>query len=250
MISIRGVSKSFSGKHDSEILCDVSLEIPEGQFVCILGPSGCGKTTLLNIVAGFEEVTHGQVLIHDKPVSRPGADRGVIFQSDSALFDWLTVAENVELPLRIKGFSANTRRARVAEYLDLVHLRGSEAKYPAELSGGMRQRLQIARVLANDPDILLMDEPFGALDSQTRQLMQEELGQIWQKHKKTVLFITHDIDEAILLADVICVMSRGPAARFTNVLVNDLRRPRERRQEGYQNLWSQVHGILRERVLV
>jgi NitT/TauT family transport system ATP-binding protein len=206
---------------------DVSLSIQNGEFLCLLGPSGCGKSTVLRTVAGFLAPSSGEVLIGGRRVAGPGADRAVVFQGDAALFNWLTTEQNVSFGLRMRGVPEDERRRIVAENIRLVGLESFEHYYPNQLSGGMRQRVQIARVLANDPAILLMDEPFGALDAQTRDIMQGELSRIWSSRKKTVLFITHDIDESLLLGDRVAIMTAGPAATIKTVLDVPLPRPRE-----------------------
>jgi len=201
-IEIRGLSHRYTDTKGVLITAveDVSLAVKDGQLMSIVGPSGCGKTTLLNIVAGFIPATSGSVLIDGKPVSRPGPDRGVVFQS-YALFDWLSVSENIEFGLRMRGIKARERAERANKFLALMGLRQFANRYPYELSGGMKQRVAIARALANNPDILLMDEPFASLDAQTRELMQEELLKIWETTRKTILFITHSVDEAIYLSN-------------------------------------------------
>jgi NitT/TauT family transport system ATP-binding protein len=223
-------------------VADVELEIAEGEFLCLLGPSGCGKTTLLHMLAGFVQPTEGEVRVSGRRIDRPGADRGVVFQSQEALFDWLTVEENVAYGLRVRGVGKAERRAAVRSMLELVHLADHRKKYPRELSGGMKQRVQIARVLVNDPQVLLMDEPFGALDAQTRTHMQEELQQIWVKNRKTVVFVTHDVGEAVALGDRIAVMTPGPAGTIKAVVQNRLPRPREM-DEAFMALFK---GIRRE----
>ena len=187
----------------------VNLEVKDGEFVMIVGPSGCGKTTLINILGGLNTATSGEVLLDGKPVEGPGADRGMVFQGYS-LFPWLSVQKNVEFGLKMKKMPKAQRAAQAKKFIDLVGLTGFENALPKQLSGGMKQRVAIARTLANEPEILLMDEPFGALDAQTRVVMQELLADISQKTKTTILFITHDIDEAVLLGDRIYVMSRRP----------------------------------------
>ena len=194
---------------DLTALKDINLEVKESEFVVMVGPSGCGKSTLINIIGGLEEATEGEVLIEGKPVTAPGADRGMVFQGYS-LFPWLTVQKNVEFGLKMKKVAKAERERIAKEYIQLVGLSGFENALPKQLSGGMKQRVAIARTLANSPEILLMDEPFGALDAQTRMVMQELLAKISRETKNTILFITHDIDEAILLADRIYVMSRRP----------------------------------------
>jgi NitT/TauT family transport system ATP-binding protein/sulfonate transport system ATP-binding protein len=185
------------------------LTIAENDFLTILGPSGCGKSTLLRIIAGLDRPTAGRVLLDGREVRGPGADRGMVFQSYT-LFPWLTIAENIAFGLRERGAPAGERREVVAAYVEKVGLRGFENHYPKQLSGGMQQRTAIARALANNPQILLLDEPFGALDNQTRALMQELLLGIWERERKTVLFVTHDIEEAIFLASRVVVMSARP----------------------------------------
>ena len=187
----------------------VNLEVKDGEFVMIVGPSGCGKTTLINILGGLNTATSGEVLLDGKPVQGPGADRGMVFQGYS-LFPWLSVQKNVEFGLKMKKMPKAQRAEQAKKFIDLVGLTGFENALPRQLSGGMKQRVAIARTLANEPEILLMDEPFGALDAQTRVVMQELLADISKKTKTTILFITHDIDEAVLLGDRIYVMSRRP----------------------------------------
>jgi ABC-type nitrate/sulfonate/bicarbonate transport system ATPase subunit len=202
----------------------IDLGIEDNDFLCILGPSGCGKSTLLRIVAGLEAAGTGRVLLDGQPVERPGPDRGMVFQSYT-LFPWLTVAENIAFGLRERGVPRSERREIVAAYVAKIGLAGFEAHYPKQLSGGMQQRTAIARALANDPEILLLDEPFGALDNQTRALMQELLLGIWERERKTVLFVTHDIEEAIFLASRVIVMTARPGRIKADVAV-DLPHPR------------------------
>lgn len=212
MLSIRGVSKSFGAATASKAtlaLQATDLEVKQNDFVTILGPSGCGKSTLLRIVAGLEQQTSGDVMLGGKPVSGPGPDRGMVFQSYT-LFPWLTVKQNICFGLREKNCSDKEQDAVADRYIAQVGLRGFENHFPKQLSGGMQQRTAIARALANDPKILLMDEPFGALDHQTRELMQELLLGIWERDKKTVLFVTHDIDESIFMGSRVVVMSARP----------------------------------------
>jgi NitT/TauT family transport system ATP-binding protein len=206
-------------------LDDVSLEVAEQEFAVIVGPSGCGKSSLLRLVAGLVVPTRGSITLDGTPVTRPGKDRGMVFQSYT-LFPWLTVRDNVEFGLRIGGVPAEKRKHISDHFISEVGLEGFEKAYPKQLSGGMMQRVALARALANDPEILLMDEPFGALDSQTRSLMQELLLQIWEHSHKTVLFITHDIDEAILLGDRVHVMTARPG-RIKEMVEIDLARPRQ-----------------------
>jgi ABC-type nitrate/sulfonate/bicarbonate transport system ATPase subunit len=202
----------------------VDLGIEKGEFIVFVGPSGCGKSTLLRIVAGLDTPSTGRVLLDGQPVTGPGADRGMVFQSYT-LFPWLTVRENICFGLREKGMPAAEQAEIAARFIAEVGLSGFEAHYPKQLSGGMQQRVALARALANDPKILLLDEPFGALDNQTRALMQELLLSIWELHRKTVLFVTHDIDEAIFMANRCVVFSARPG-RIKNELAIDLPYPR------------------------
>ena len=225
-IVIDSVSKVFDGDGRRMVaLQDISLEIPHGQFVCLLGPSGCGKSTLLNAVAGFAPPTTGRVLADGVPVAGPGPERGMVFQ-EYALFPWMTVEQNVGFGLEIKGMARAQIAARVGELLKLLSLEDFAKRYPKDLSGGMRQRVAIARVLALDSPILLMDEPFGALDALTRRNLQDELLRIWAELKKTIIFVTHSIEEAIYLADRIVVMTYRPGTIKRDILV-DLPRLRD-----------------------
>ena len=225
-IVIDHVSKVFDGDGRRMVaLQDISLESPHGQFVCLLGPSGCGKSTLLNAVAGFAPPTTGRVLADGVPVAGPGPERGMVFQ-EYALFPWMTVEQNVGFGLEIKGMARAQIAARVGELLKLLSLEDFARRYPKDLSGGMRQRVAIARVLALDSPILLMDEPFGALDALTRRNLQDELLRLWAELKKTVIFVTHSIEEAIYLADRIVVMTYRPGTIKRDILV-DLPRLRD-----------------------
>ncbi|KGF79402.1 sulfonate ABC transporter ATP-binding protein [Massilia sp. JS1662] len=225
-IVIDNVSKVFDGDGRRIVaLQDISLEIPHGQFVCLLGPSGCGKSTLLNAIAGFAPPTSGRVLADGVPVAGPGPERGMVFQ-EYALFPWMTVEQNVGFGLEIKGMARAQIAARVGELLKLLSLEDFAKRYPKDLSGGMRQRVAIARVLALDSPIMLMDEPFGALDALTRRNLQDELLRLWAELKKTVIFVTHSIEEAIYLADRIVVMTYRPGTIKRDILV-DLPRLRD-----------------------
>ncbi|WP_051744480.1 ABC transporter ATP-binding protein [Streptomyces yerevanensis] len=205
----------------------ISLDIAAGEFLCLLGPSGCGKSTLLSALAGFVRPHQGGLTVDGVTIGGPDPDLGMVFQSSEALFDWLTVRQNVAFGPRMRGKSRAEQAKLADEYLALVGLRHCADRFPDQLSGGMRQRVQIARVLANEPRVVLMDEPFGALDAQTRQVLQEEMGRIWRASGCTVVFVTHDIDEAILLADRVAVMTAGPAASIKSVYPVDLPRPRD-----------------------
>ena len=221
-LSIRNVGKTFPGlrgKPPTQALQPVSLEVADNDFITVLGPSGCGKSTLLRLVAGLETPSEGQILLDGQPVYEPGADRGVVFQSYT-LFPWLTVRQNICFGLREKNMPAAQQREISEHFIEKVRLRGFEDHYPKQLSGGMQQRVAIARALANDPKILLLDEPFGALDNQTRVLMQELLLGIWESARKTVLFVTHDIDEAIFMASRVAVFSARPGRIKADVPVN------------------------------
>ena len=227
-ISIRGVSKHFfdiARSQEVVALHDIDLEIGPSEFLTIIGPSGCGKSTLLNVIAGFEQASTGSVQLDGKPITQPGPDRGVVFQ-EYALFPWLTVRNNVAFGLREQGVPARERHAKVFEQIQAVGLLGFEDRYPHELSGGMRQRVAIARVLVTDPKSLLMDEPFAALDAQTRSVMQQELLAVWQRNQRSVVFITHNIEEAVFLGDRVVVMATRPG-RIKNIMPIDLPRPRD-----------------------
>ena len=223
-ITFENVSKTFSGQTEIRALDGISLIIGEGEFVALLGPSGCGKSTLLNLLAGFENTTEGTLLFDGKTVTRPGPERGVVFQ-EAALFPWLNVWQNVVFGPQVQGVARADYESRARNLLKLVGLEAFADALPVQLSGGMRQRVGIARVLAMSPRALLMDEPFGALDAQTRLSMQQLLLDVWQSLGTTVLFVTHDIDEAILLSDRICVMSARPG-RIMRTIPIALPRPR------------------------
>ncbi|MEG0139840.1 MAG: ABC transporter ATP-binding protein [Comamonas sp.] len=221
LLSIQGVSRTFTSHKgtSTQALLPVDFEVKENDFVTILGPSGCGKSTMLRIAAGLDFPTTGQVLLDGNVVDGPGADRGMVFQSYT-LFPWLTVAQNIRFGLREKGVSEALQKERSDYFIAKVGLRGFENHFPKQLSGGMQQRTAIARALANDPKILLMDEPFGALDNQTRVLMQELLLGIWEAERKTVMFVTHDIDEAIFMANRVAVFSARPGRIKADIPVN------------------------------
>ncbi|SFD54819.1 ABC transporter ATP-binding protein [Paracidovorax konjaci] len=226
LLSIRGVSRTFTGTRGqaTQALLPVDFDVRENDFVTILGPSGCGKSTLLRIVAGLDFPSGGDVVLDGRSVEGPGADRGMVFQSYT-LFPWLTIEQNIRFGLRERGMAPAQQKERSDYFIAKVGLRGFENHYPKQLSGGMQQRTAIARALANDPKILLMDEPFGALDNQTRVLMQELLLGIWEAERKTVLFVTHDIDEAIFMANRVAVFSARPG-RIKTELAVDLPHPR------------------------
>jgi nitrate ABC transporter ATP-binding subunit len=209
-VSVNHLSHRFgTSKSGLLVLDDVSLSLAQNEFVSVVGTSGCGKSTLLNIVAGLINPTAGDVLVDGSPVTGPGRDRGVVFQTYT-LFPWLPVWKNVDFALKKSSFSKKEKRELVSHYIETVGLKGFENAYPNQLSGGMRQRVAIARALVYKPDVLLMDEPFGALDAQTRGMMQELLLHVWEEHRITVLFITHDVDEAIFMSDRVLVMTARP----------------------------------------
>ena len=225
-LRVQHVSKSFqSNDRNFCVLEDINLEIQQGEFVCIVGPSGCGKTTLLNIVAGLENADSGDVWADDHKINGAGSDRVVIFQ-EAALFPWLNVVKNVEFGLKLKGINGRERRNTAIEYLKMVHLSKFQHAQVHELSGGMKQRVAIARALAMNPEMLLMDEPFSALDAQTRWILHYELQNIWLKTRKTILFVTHNIREAVCLADRIIILSTAPGKIKKEFLV-ELPRPRD-----------------------
>ena len=249
LVVLEKVGKTFHGRTGAwEAVRDFSLELQEGEFFCLLGTSGCGKTTVLNMVAGFEAPSAGRILLDGRPVERPGADRGVVFQGHDSLYEWLTAEGNIGFGPRLRGASRAERRGITARFLGMVGLGGQGAKHPSELSGGMKQRIQIARALANDPRMLLMDEPFGALDAMTRAVLQGELSRIWAETKKTVLFITHDIEEACALATRVGVMKRGPGGTLKAIVDVDLPFPRERTSDGFMGVFRQVHALIHEEI--
>ena len=224
-LRVRNLSKTYFDPYAGTKVTavrDVSLEVPAGEFACIVGPSGCGKTTVLNLVAGFIPATSGEILLDECPVKGPGRDRGVVFQS-FALFPWRTVLDNVAFGPKMRGIGKVEREKIAREYLALAKLSEAAGRYPNELSGGMQQRVGVARALANEPDVLLMDEPFASVDAQTRMTLQEELTRIWQQKRPTVLFITHDVAEAVFLGNRVIVLSKGQVLEQISV---DLPRPR------------------------
>ena len=229
ILNVRDLKKSFGSNGSAQLVFDhVSLEIHRREFICVVGPSGCGKSTLIRIVAGLDEATDGEILLDGKAVAGPGPDRGMVFQGYT-LFPWLTVKCNVMFGLQMQGKDVSTAEAEARQWLDMVGLAKFETLYPHELSGGMKQRVAIARALANNPRILIMDEPFAALDAQTRCQMQAYLLQIWKKVDATILFITHDLDEAAYLADRILVMGSNPG-RVVEFIENPVPRPRSSAQ--------------------
>lgn len=244
-IAVRGVSKVFPVPGGEVIaLKDIDLSIGKGEFVCLLGPSGCGKSTLLNAVAGFSNPTTGAITVDGRAISEPGPDRGMVFQ-EYALFPWMTVQQNVAFGLEIKGMARADINTRVDDLLLMLKLSDFRDRFPKDLSGGMRQRVAIARVLALDPPVLLMDEPFGALDSLTRRSLQDELLRIWAQMKKTIIFVTHSIEESIYLADRIVVMTYRPGTIKADVRV-DIPRPRDGSTQPFNDLKRQLSVLVTE----
>ncbi len=244
-IACRSVRKAYRDTAEgTEILAldGLTLEIEAREFLTLLGPSGCGKSTLLNIIAGFETPDGGRVLLDGRPIERPGPDRGVVFQ-DYALFPWLNVQKNIEYGLHEKGLPPGEAAATAQRFLAMVGLTGFERRYPHELSGGMRQRVALTRVLAIDPQILLMDEPFAAVDAQTRSILQEELQRLWVQTLKTVVFVTHSVDEAVYLSDRVAVITARPGVVKAIVSI-DLPRPRDPTSEGFNRYRREIMQLL------
>lgn len=247
MLKIEGVSKDFTTERGViNTLENVSLTINKGEFIALVGPSGCGKSTLLNIIAGLDRASGGKVLKGEMVISEAGPDRVVMFQ-EAALFPWLNVIHNVEYGLKIAGIPKEERRQQALHYLKMVHLSKFASSYPHELSGGMRQRVALARALAMDSDILLMDEPFAALDSQTKSILHAELQQIWGTTKKTIIFVTHNVEEAVLLADRVIVMAANPG-RIKKEFRVQLARPRNIENIDLAYVVSQIVRELKEEV--
>lgn len=244
MLELNGITKTFPGAngHAVTALADLSLTIDRHEMVCLVGRSGCGKTTTLRLIAGLEKATRGRILLNGQPVNGPSARRCVVFQRYT-LFPWRTVLDNVAFGLEIQGLSKAKRLKTARHYLSVVGLADQAHAYPSQLSGGMQQRVAVARALAASPEVLLMDEPFGALDAQTRTVLQQELIRIWKGDRKTIVFVTHDIQEAALLADRVVVM-QGPPGRVQAVLPCDLQRPRDRNDPAFASLCDQIHLLL------
>jgi NitT/TauT family transport system ATP-binding protein len=246
MIEISGVSKTFKDpkrKVDIAALDDINVEVAKNEFLCLLGPSGCGKSTLLNMIAGFEKPSSGTVTVDGQLITAPGSDRGVVFQHPN-LMPWLPIWENVAFHLLLRGGQKAVRRDTAQRYVDMVGLTGFENHYPSELSGGMNQRVGIARALLMNPQVILMDEPFGALDEQTRMDMQNELVRIWQEHKGTIVFVTHGIDEALTLGTHVAVMSARPG-RIREIIPIDLARPRDITSPRFNEAKRHILDLLR-----
>ncbi|MDD4833482.1 MAG: ABC transporter ATP-binding protein SaoA [Lutispora sp.] len=246
-ISVRGITKIFQNRRDKKVntivLKDISFDVAEGEFVSLLGPSGCGKTTTLTIIAGFQKHNEGQILINGKEVNKPGPDRAFVFQN-YALFPWMKVGENIMYPMKLSKVPKNERKSKLKELLNMAQLEEYANYYIHELSGGMKQRVALLRALACDPEVLLMDEPLGAVDFQMRKLLQIQLETILQKKNTTVLMVTHDVDEAIYLSDRVIVMSRDHGRIIADVKV-DLPRPRDRKSDGYHSYLNRLTDILK-----
>ncbi len=243
-LSLTGVTKVFD---DFTAVNEVSFTVSEGEFICIVGPSGCGKTTVLRLVAGLVSPTSGSLSIDGTPICGPGSDRGMVFQ-EYALFPWRTVRDNVAFGLEIKGVPKKARQECVDRYLRLVGLTDFASRYPHELSGGMKQRVAIARVLANEPKMMLADEPFGALDVQTRRQMQEQFLNIWESERKTILFVTHSVEEALFLADRIVLLS-AKTRSVKRIISVELPRPRERLNSDFSTLQESVLADIQEEAI-
>lgn len=245
-ISISNVSRAFTKEDGTQThaLNNVNMDIGDGEFVCFIGPSGCGKTTLLRIIAGLDSATSGEIILDGEKISLPDPKRGMVFQEYS-LFPWKSVIDNISFGPKMQGVEKEEARRIAEKYLELVGLEQFRDSYPYELSGGMRQRVAIARALANEPEVLLMDEPFGALDAQTRNTLQRELLDIWKKKHVTILFVTHSVDEAVFLADRIVVMSARPA-RIKKIIKVDLPRPRVRTSPEANELRNLLLTLLAE----
>lgn len=243
-LHLKNISKSFGYNGQGRtILHDITLCIEGGQFISLLGPSGCGKTTLLTIIAGFQAANSGTVLMNGTRVEAPGPDRGFVFQ-DFALFPWMTVRENILFPMKQQGLGKKQRQEKLGQLLTLARLTGSEHLYPSQISGGMKQRTAVVRALACEPEVLLMDEPFGAVDYQMRHNLQEEFESLWLQRPKPVIMVTHDTEEAVYLSDRILVMSRNQGA-IAHELRVDLPRPRQRACQTYQNYITKISEILK-----
>jgi NitT/TauT family transport system ATP-binding protein len=242
-VEVANVAKTYDGSNGPvEALREVEFGVQPGEFVTIVGPSGCGKTTLFRIIAGLEEPTEGEVRLDGDPIDGPGPDLGIVFQ-EYHLFPWRTVAGNVRFGPEKQGMPAEKRERRVQDLIDLVGLDGFEESYPRDLSGGMKQRVALARALALDPELLLMDEPFGAVDAQTRTMLQSELLDIWQETEKTVLFVTHDVEEAVKLGDRVVVMGKEPG-HVREIIDVDLDRPRSRSDQTFGDYYERVLDLI------
>jgi len=243
-LKIENVSKVFiNDNNEHAVLKDVRFSVGEGQFLTLLGPSGCGKTTLLTIIAGFQAVSGGTILLNGRHITKPGPDRGFVFQN-YALFPWMTVRDNILYPMKMSKVPAKEREQRLQELLTIAQLEGKEKLYPHQLSGGMKQRVAFIRALAGKPEVLLMDEPLGAVDFQMRQILQEELESLWLKDKTTVVMVTHDVDEAIYLSDRVIVMSAWEGKILEDMRVT-LPRPRDRKDKEYVKSKEHLMDVLK-----
>lgn len=237
------VQKTFYTKETkTEVISDFNITAAENEFLVLFGPGQCGKTTVLNVMAGLEPATSGTVRVGDETVTKPGADRGFVYQT-TALFPWYTVMKNVDYGPRARGMSKKERLKKAQYYIDLVGLHGFENSYPNQLSGGMQQRVGIARAYCNEPSVLFMDEPFGHLDAQTRYLMQEEIIRVWEKEKRTVVFVTNNIEEAVYLADRVVVLTNCPT-KVKQEFIIDLPRPRSYTDERFLNLRTEIQSVV------
>jgi NitT/TauT family transport system ATP-binding protein len=242
-VRVDSVGKRYAGTSGPvQALDGISFDVADGEFVCIVGPSGCGKTTLFRVIAGLEPATTGRVVLDGDRVDGPSTDLGLVFQ-EYHLFPWRTVAGNVGFGLEQGGVGTGERERRVRDLLDLVGLDGFADTYPRDLSGGMKQRVALARALAVDPGLLLMDEPFGAVDAQTKKMLQDELLDIWQETGKTILFVTHDVEEAVKLADRVVVMAKDPG-RIREVVDVDIERPRERSDDAFGHTYRRLLDLI------
>ena len=243
IITLSHVSKTFiTDRKTTKVIDDISLEVGENELVALFGPGQCGKTTLLNVMSGLEKATSGEIIVNNKQVTRPGPDRGFVYQT-IALFPWLTVMGNICFGPRMRGIPKKEREEKARYYIDLVGLKGFENSYPVQLSGGMKQRVGIARAYCNEPSVLFMDEPFGHLDAQTRYLMQDELIRIWEKEKRTIVFVTNNIEEAIYLADRVIVLTNCPTKIKKEYNV-DLPRPRDYVDPRFLELREEISSIV------
>ena len=246
-LKIEAVSKKFITKSsETHTLQDINLSFNKGEFICLLGPSGCGKSTLLNIIAGLEKPTDGKIILNDQEIKGVGVDRAVMFQ-ESALFPWLKVRDNVEFGMKIAGVPKEERREKALKYIKMVHLSKFQDSYIHQLSGGMRQRVALARALTLDSEVLLMDEPFSALDSQTKSILRLQLQKIWWETKKTIIFVTHNVEEAVLLGDRVIVMGANPG-KVKKEFKIQLGRPREEGNVDVAKITSEIMNVLKEEV--
>jgi len=242
-LDVKNISKSFlNNKKHVEVLNNINLEVDQGEFICLLGPSGCGKTTLLTIIGGFQKPDSGEIWVNENKVSKPGIDRAFIFQN-YALFPWKNVRDNVLYPMKQQKISREEREKKLAELIEMADLKGKESMYPHQLSGGMKQRVAVIRALACNPEVLLMDEPLGAVDLKMRQNLQEELEKIWSSNKITAVMVTHDVDEAVYMSDRVIIMSRNKGEIIGNIKV-EIPRPRNRECKEYEEYKSHVSEIL------